>query len=386
MCVTANARHSTGPFSVADGRPVPVELQPPVTSSPGGAGPGRWGVLDESTHTGCVTANARLCTGPYAVDDSRPIPIALVPTRPCYDRGYCVLGRNDVSPTVAGKAWVGCGAYATESMVPPIELALTCQPHNGAYGVADHRRASATVIAHMKFDNSPCAVADPREVPRYIVLSYEQTKAIVDGYIPIPFAIVDPADPSTPLAIVDDLDKPAYRLEQRRGKKGKLGKPRRVPVAIWMISEDGTCHRELTTAELCWLQSFPVKHRGKPLDFGGSTTNQRKGNGNAVPPKVAMAIGEQILVSAVASTMCSFMLTPSDWDIWVQSLVAEGFTVVPTDRPFDFARGVVLDDGALLSDKAAPGKTKSKRLRASKVQTVLASILADAHAHQVAAL
>jgi hypothetical protein len=60
-----------------------------------------------------------------------------------------------------------------------------------------------------------------------------------------------------------------------------------------------------------------------------------------VPPPVAQAIGEQILISLLASTMCSFMLTPSDWEVWVKGLVEEGFVVVLCDRAFDFARGRV---------------------------------------------
>ena len=44
--------------------------------------------------------------------------------------------------------------------------------------------------------------------------------------------------------------------------------------------------------------------------------------------------------------MCAFMLTPSDWDVWVKGLEDEGFVVVPSDAMFDFARGVPLDDGA----------------------------------------
>jgi hypothetical protein len=97
-----------------------------------------------------------------------------------------------------------------------------------------------------KVDNSMCAVADPRPMPRYLVLSAAQTRAIIDGFVPLPFAIVDSAEPARALATLDDWDKPAYRLEQRVMARGKV-EEQRVPVPVWMISEDGTCHRELTT-------------------------------------------------------------------------------------------------------------------------------------------
>jgi hypothetical protein len=265
----------------------------------------------------------------------------------------------------------GCGAEGTPAdqlggdscaaLGPvPVDLALGCAPHGGSYGVAPFCEPSRCVIAHAKIDNSTSAIADPRPVPRYVVLTYEQTAAIVEGHITVPFAIVDPAYPEHPLAIVDDLDKPAYRIERRATKGGKVIE-RRVAVPVWMISADGTCHRELTTAELAGLQGFPTIHKGRPLDFGGGSNKQRKVIGNAVPPPVAQAIAEQMLISLLASTMCAFMLTPSDWEVWVQGLKEEGFVVVPSDAMFDFARGVTLDDGAPRPRRRTSRKGKARR-------------------------
>jgi len=380
VCGT-DTRVGSGAPSCAD--PRMVDLTRASGRFHGGRGPGRWGVMPENGVASTVTGNARVSTGPFAVADSQPVPVDLLPRVKCYDHGYGVIAKCGVSPTVAGGSWVGCGAYAMAGDVPPtdapgcnradlgcgavgtrlgalralgadtcsmhgpaaVDLALGCAPHGGSYGVAAFCEPSKCVIAHAKIDNSTSAVADPRPVPRYVVLGYEQTAAIVDGLIAVPFAIVDPSDPSRPLAIVDDLDKPAYRIETRTGKGGKI-EEHRVSVPVCMVSADGTCHRELTTAELAALQGFPTTHNGKPLDFGGGSNRQRKIIGNAVPPPVAQAVGEQMLISLLASTMCAFMLTPSDWDVWVQGLLEEGFVVVPSDTTFDFARGIAVDRDA----------------------------------------
>ncbi len=194
--------------------------------------------------------------------------------------------------------------------------------------------------------------------PRYVVLSWAQVQAITSGEIPLPFAIVDPADPTTPLAIVDDIDKPAFRLVRTVSKSGKVTE-KREPVTVVLIARDGTWHRELTTLELGALQDLPWMHNGAPLDFKGTTTAQRKVIGNMIPAKVMEAVFGQMLLSSLASAD-GFMLAPSNWDVWVQGLRDEGYEVLDAGHgPVHVGGGLVLDDGAFI-DGPKP-KRNSKR-------------------------
>ena len=50
--------------------------------------------------------------------DRNGAPVELAPEKKCYDHGYGVIDPATASPTVAAKAWVGCGAYAIRDDVP----------------------------------------------------------------------------------------------------------------------------------------------------------------------------------------------------------------------------------------------------------------------------
>lgn len=336
--VTTATRIGSGAQSVAQ----PIDMVPDRAPFRGA-----YGVLHPLDPSGAVIGNARPTTGPYSVAGDVPQPVDLVPPRDCFDAGYGVLRKGDVARTIASTASVGNGAYAIADDVPraPIRLELGCEPHAGAYGVQAFDAAGKTVLAHGSIDNTAAAVADPRETPRYVILTCAQVEQIVSGEIPVPFAIVDPEHPDRPLAIVDDLDKPAYRLVREVDARGRA-KEKRQPVTVVLISADGTWHRELTTLELAVLQDFPWLHRGKPLDFGGGTTQQRGVVGNAIPAKVMEAVFGQIIISSLASAQ-SFFLAPSDWEVWVQGLRVEGYEILDAGhRPVVIGGGVVLDDGA----------------------------------------
>jgi site-specific DNA-cytosine methylase len=345
--VTTATRVGSGAQSVA--QPLDLETE---------AFRGSYGVLSLMEPSGAVKRNAFPTTGPYSV--AAPVPVDLVPGKDCFDAGYGVLAKDQPSRAIAATSAVGCGAYAIADEVPraPLDLGLTCEPHAGAYGVQGFDRAAKTVLAQGCIDNTTAAVADPRETPRYLILTYEQVERIVSGETPIPFAIVDPARPDVPLAIVDDLKKPAYRIVRSTGPRGRVIE-KRVPVTIVLVSRDDTWHRELTTLELAVLQSFPWQHHGVPLDFGGGTTEQRGIIGNAIPPTVMEAVFKQILISSLASAQ-SFFLAPSDWDVWVQGLHDEGYEILDAGhRPVDFGGGVVLDDGAVVRRKRGRRMTRS---------------------------
>lgn len=404
-CVTTSPAPSSGGIAAADPR-VPIDLRPQpgnpnlhenkylvlrwdrasksvITATRVGSGApsvaqpvdleteafrGSYGVLSPLEPSGAVKRNAFPTTGPYSV--AAPVPVDLVPPRDCFDAGYGVLAKHQPSRAIAATSAVGCGAYAVADDVPraPLELGLTCEPHAGAYGVQDFAEPAKTVLAQGCIDNTTAAVADPRETPRYVILTCAQVEQIVSGEMPIPFAIVDPARPDVALAIVDDLKKPAYRLVRENGPRGRVLE-KREPVTVVLVSPDDTWHRELTTLELAVLQDFPWMHRGVPLDFGGGTTEQRGIVGNAIPPSVMEAVLKQIILSSLASAQ-SFFLAPSDWDVWVQGLRDEGYEIIDAGhRPLDFGGGVVLDDGAVVKRKTKRGPWHERRATAVPART-----------------
>ena len=330
---------------------------------------GSYGVLATSDAAPTVKANSFPTTGPYSLAAPVPDPINLVPMKECQPSCYGVLDKHHQSRTVKSTSnSVGNGAYAIADDVPrqPLDLALSCECRAGSYGVQGFTDPSKTVIAWARVDNSPGAVADPRNgEPRYVILTCDQVEQIVSGVVPVPFAIVDPEAPAVPLAIVDDLRKPAWRprLETvpAKGKQPATTKTVREPVTVVLISPDGTWHRELTTLELAALQHFPTQHNGAPLDFGGSTTNQRKIVGNAIPSGVMEAVFGQILTSSLASAQ-AFFLSPSNWDVWVQGLRDDGYEVADASRPHHIGGGVVLHDGALAAPRRRRRKTKKAKL------------------------
>jgi site-specific DNA-cytosine methylase len=442
--VTGNARVNTGAFSIAVD--IPVDLTAP------GVWRNRYGVLGLDEQAATVTGNARLHTGRFSIAAKPPAPVDLLPHKDCYDAGYGVLRYDQPSRTVAASADVGCGAYAIATEVPPlvpvdltpeavkgnpervarygvlrqdqpsrtitgqtsvgcgayaiatevpspIRLELSCSPRADAYGVQGFQREAATITAHFKVDNSRAAVADPRLVhPEYVVLSYEETKRIVDGEVQIPFAIVDPEFPTEPLAIVESLESPPFRWVEhvtesvtKAGKVVRKVKRVRETVALVLISADGTWHRPLTTLELAVLQAFPAEHKGKPLDFGVppgargdvATTRAREVVGNAVPPAVARAMAEQMLLSLTVAAGAAPGLGEPGTPVWVRQVRAleeqlrgEGFTVAIPGQTMNFTTGEQLDDGALVWRKAKTKKPKKATRRAARHDVALSRDMA----------
>lgn len=86
---------------------------------------------------------------------------------------------------------------------------------------------------------------------------------------------------------------------------------------FYIISEDGSWHRPMTTYELAMLQSFPAHLAdGKPFQLTGkSDAKWREWIGNAVPPDAAEAIGNVMLIALLASKEGMWIL--GETDIWV---------------------------------------------------------------------
>lgn len=180
-----------------------------------------------------------------------------------YDHSYRVLRWDEASFTIHGKAHIGTGAYAVADARVPSE------PRNGAYGVIAWDEAAKTVTGAGAIDNGPWAIADER----------------------FPDA--------PPLIVIENVRKP----------------PSAVPV---IIAADGTWHRPITTLELAALQSIPTEIDGKPLVLAGtSSTAWRERIGNAVPPKAAKRIAEQMLIALVEEAEGT-MLLRGDGAVWVR--------------------------------------------------------------------
>lgn len=160
-------------------------------------------------------------------------------------------------PTDVVLAQSGVRGYGASCVADP---RLTCRPRSGSYGVMRWDEPSKTVIGAGDIHASSAAVADPR--------------------IPGDREVLDPP-----------------------------------PI---IIALDGTWHRPLTTLELAVLQSIdPFMPDGRPLQLaGGSDARWRERIGNMVPKNAAKAIGEEILLSFLASEAEEdFRLTASG--IWV---------------------------------------------------------------------
>ncbi len=385
--VTGADRVGSGAVSIAQ----PLEVAVKDSAFHAGPGIGRLGVLSSAVASSTVTGNARIATGPF--NYAAPVPLVLIPTAYCYDKAYAVLDTpNEPSHTVAGTTAVGCGAYARTDAVPAegLRLALGCTPFSGSYGVAASSEPFPTVIAEAQIDKGMAAIADPTP-PRapFVILSYEEARRVADGEIVAPFAIVDPADPEHPLAIIDDMKKPPYRWVEYRDGRGKL-KRRKEVVPLILISEDGTWHRPLTTLELAVLQGLPWMLHGAPLDFGGGSTKQRETIGNMIPMPVGAAVGDQMLAAGIAADLGCFFLSNGGGGIWVRpeyldELTRAGVLAVRQQDAHKVPRGTLVilsDDARPYRRRPAPRSDGARAAAAARSQVVARAVLSIAKSEQ----
>ncbi|KZE78224.1 DNA methyltransferase [Paenibacillus elgii] len=181
-----------------------------------------------------------------------------------------VVCSEEPSPCVTGTRF-GSGALAVADPNLPTQLQaadlhMGCKPRSGTMGVQDWEDSSVTITGSMDVHAGAAAVADPR-IPR-------------------------------------DNEKGVF----------------------YIIAEDGTIHRPLTTFELAMIQSFPQRlPDGTPFEIVGCRDSKaREYIGNAVPPEAAKAIGEVMLVSLMASSIGYYDV--SDTDIWVMPDIGTGYT------------------------------------------------------------
>ncbi|WP_052452946.1 DNA cytosine methyltransferase [Paenibacillus polymyxa] len=140
------------------------------------------------------------------------------------------------------------------------------------------------------------------------------------------FRMQDPMKPAATVTSVTDVQSGAQLVADHRDQAVAYTKslqshtfPADDDRGVWIIiAEDGTWHRPLTTFELAMLQGFPQYLRdGRLFQLIGSNSDAtwRTWIGNAVPPKAARAIAEEMLITLMASERDDFLMS---WnDIWV---------------------------------------------------------------------
>jgi site-specific DNA-cytosine methylase len=173
--------------------------------------------------------------------------------------------------------------YHGQNVVDP---RLSCAPRSGAYGVSDWHSTSCTVVGSACHDNSAVSVNDPR----WPEPTHKIRHMFVNGER-IPVLVGPPVE----------LDKQQLMIIE---------------------AADGTWHRPLTTLELAALQSLPVRDGQGWLTYDGrSHKGWRMRIGNAIPPRAAQAIGEQMMMTLNASDDGRLLMSASN--IWVDE-VREG--------------------------------------------------------------
>lgn len=380
--ITGASRPGSGAISVADARVGGVQLR--FDAEPFG---GAMGVVDVRDPIPTITGGAYPSNGAYSVQDARiPRFVPQAGNEQMHIGKYQVMGWDDAAKTITTATRIGSGAPSVADVrvkgfhgasdmlgadepagpfvwAAPVSLVPKCKPYDHAYAVLAKIEPAYTIAATPDVGCGAYAVAEERAPSThalYGMLSCEEAARVLSGDSglgKLPFAIVE-QNTLAPTAIVESWDRSPFLWVEKRNAKGRVmrdraGNPKlqKRDVPLVLISADGTWHRPLTTLELAVLQGFPWWHNGTALVFNGGATEQREAIGNAVPPPVAMAIGEQMLLCLIAADTNSFFLTPSDGAIWVDP-----------GKPWAI-RGepLLLDDGAVRPRKAPKNKSKTGR-------------------------
>lgn len=221
---------------------------------------------------------------------------------------YRVQRINDAAACITGSAGPSNGAACFSDPC----LKEREGRHPGVYRIIRTDEPSPCVTG-TRFGSGAPAMSDPRVSSRA-------------GRYTDQFRMQDPRKPAATVTGVTDVQSGAQLVADQRESAVAYTKtlqnssfPAEDDRGVWIIiAEDGTWHRPLTTFELAMLQGFPQQLRdGRPFQLMGSSSDAkwREWIGNAVPPKTAAAIAEEMLVTLMASENDEFLMS---WnDIWV---------------------------------------------------------------------
>ena len=188
----------------------------------------------------------------------------------------------------------------------------------GSLGVSRWDGQCHAIIARAIIQNTSLSVADPRlgHSPRrgsYGVMGWEQTARTVTA--------AATHDNSSSSLSDDRIDGFTHKLIKHEGELYLIGPimdyTSRKGADMRIEALDGRWHRPMTTLELAMLQSFPVQdEQGNWLKLAGNAHERwRIRIGNAIPPRAAKAIGEQMMTTLNMSDQG--MLYLSSQTIWV---------------------------------------------------------------------
>jgi len=301
-----------------------------------------------------VTGGSRATQGRFSVAD--PMIRGQVSTRTGRKneyRQYGVVSMEDVSPAVIGRAAAGSGAYSVAD--PRYEQGLG--QHSGKMHVDVWEEQTKTVTGSDRVGSGARCVADPRldcdatdkQKRRFnnvyrVVHWEEQSQAVTAGMSPSSGgqAVADPR-------FMWGRGKTAFKTGGHYGVRAwdeqsgavvsyskhdrgyfSVADPRELPepderCSPLIISLDGTWHRPFTTLELAVLQSFPVD-----MVLDGTKKQRREWIGNAVPPRTAKVIGDEMAMTLLLA-WAGEAATLSTRPVWVSPL-AMALSVADVDE------------------------------------------------------
>lgn len=331
-------------------------------------------VLDWEQHAGVIGGRSTPTNGSYSVADPR------APADALQYRNYGVVQWEEASGAIIGVKSPGQGMF---SVADPRAMPSAHWNHGQNYGVVPWDEPSGTISGQQWPNQGRYAVADPRHegTPKHSnefrIVPWEKAAGAVTSAHGTGQCVQDPRPPSGPLfskykvtewdghagTVIGGDDQGAYAVadprqalafKALRKTDGVLPAANEKTIAV-IRSLDGTWHRPFTTLELAALQSlvdpeeiwsadpkirqeaikFDTYNRAQSLGRqafkldGESDQAWRERIGNAVPPKAAKAVAEEMgRTLLLAESGETFML--SSTSIWVRS-VALALTLPPAE-------------------------------------------------------
>jgi site-specific DNA-cytosine methylase len=217
---------------------------------------------------------------------------------------YLVTGFDEPSNTVIAQSTTGHGSFAVAD--PRI-----ADGRGGRIGVLPWERPAGTVAGESLPSNGAFSVADPR------ILNREKGDAYLTGGH---YGVVPWESPSGAVSSAACHDNGRWSVSDPREPSEKL-------VCV-IRALDGTWHRPFTTLELAALQSLVDPEEMFDLD-GTSDSAKRERIGNAVPPMAAQAVAElmgETLLRSIAGESFALSALP----VWVQPIAVALSVKTPT--------------------------------------------------------
>ncbi len=253
--------------------------------------PGYCGVREWSAPTGAVTGRSLPTNGAFSVADPR------APANAAQYSQYGVLEWDDTSGAIIGVKSPGQGTF---SVADP-RCMWSADAHRNKYRIVPWSSHAGVVTGADRVSSGALAVSDPRASAgfegkgKYRVTHFDETAGTVIARSDTGQGAYAVADPRVvgfeqPSACITSGGHPSAGGQAVAGPRLPDANANVVCV---IRSLDGTWHRPFTTLELAALQSLIDPEEKVELD-GLSDQAWRERIGNAVPPRAAQAIAEEM--------------------------------------------------------------------------------------------